>query len=391
MVRLLFITDYSEQFSYKLLNGIISYSKNTEPWTICKMPTSYKVDNGFEAILKWAVEWKADVVIGQFDDGDDVSLFRKYGIVAFAQDYRHRFSTIPNITSEYTLTGRMAARHFLGRGFKEFAFFGFHDTCWSDERAEGFKAELVGAGIPAGSYHEYRLQDIQYTWYSESAEIQEWLLSLPKPVAIMACDDNQGNILLEACNACGLKCPFDVAVIGVDDDEIVCEMSNPSLSSIRLNIEKSGSEVAKTATRMIRQRRYEESDIIIHPVDVVSRISSSAFAVNDPEILKAMQYIHQNLESKINVEDVLSKVPLSRRLLEVRFKRATGSTIYNYISRARMSRFAQLILESDDSITNIAVRMNETDTKGITRRFRDFYGCTPSEYRANHSNKTNWI
>ena len=103
-MRLLFITDFTEQFAYRFLSGILDYARTTELWVICKMPPSYKRQLGMEGVVAWAKEWHADVVIGQFDPDDDVTLFRKNGIVALAQDYIVKFDAIPNITGDYALT-----------------------------------------------------------------------------------------------------------------------------------------------------------------------------------------------------------------------------------------------------------------------------------------------
>ncbi|MDR9825369.1 substrate-binding domain-containing protein, partial [Vibrio sp. FNV 38] len=129
---------------------------------------------------------------GQFEPTDDIGLFAKNGLVAIAQDYKKRFATIPNITADYIGTGRMAAKFFLDRGFRNFGFFGFNDVCWSDERCEGFRREVEAAGF-GGSFYAYRMQEIAMVWHYQRNRLSEWLLSLPKPIAIMACDDNQGS------------------------------------------------------------------------------------------------------------------------------------------------------------------------------------------------------
>ena len=379
-MRLIFITDFTEQFAYRLLRGIFNYSQRTEQWVVCKMPPAYKHQLGMEGVVAWAKEWRADVVIAQFDPEDDVSLFVENGIVALAQDFITKFDCIPNITADYDLTGSMAAEHFLAKGFENFAFFGYNGVCWSDERCEGFKSRIEKAGYGHNLYI-YDRQNIDNLWYYDQSVLMDWLLSLPKPVAIMACDDNQGSILLQACNSCGLKIPFDVAVLGVDNDEILCNMSDPAMSSINVDIERGGYEVAAMVDRMVKDGVYVGEDIVLKPLRVVERVSSSVLATNDPAVLQAIRFICANVDHKVSVDDVLKNVPMSRRLLEQRFKNATGLTIYNYISKQRINRFAQLLLTSNDSISEIAERLDEFDTKSISRRFKDIKGCTPSEYR----------
>ena len=385
-MKLLFITDFTEQFAYRFLRGIFNYSLRTEQWVVCKMPPAYKRELGLEGVVAWAKEWNADVVIAQFDPEDDVSLFRKNGIVALAQDFISKFSDIPNITADYDLTGSMAADHFLAKGFKNFGFFGYNGVCWSDERCEGFRKRVEKAGF-GDSFHMYDKQHIENMWYYDQSVLADWLLSLPKPIAIMACDDNQGNILLQACNSCGLKIPFDVAIIGVDNDEILCNMSDPAMSTINVDIERGGYEAAAMVDRMVNDPSYLGEDVVLKPLNVVERVSSSVFATDDKAVIKALRFIQANVDRRIQVTDVLEHVPLSRRLLEQRFKKMTGCSIYNYISIQRMERFAQLLLSSNDSVTEIAARLDEFDTKSISRRFKAIKGYTPSEFRKNELRK----
>jgi LacI family transcriptional regulator len=381
MVRLLFITDFTESFAYALLRGIIRYSNQSdEQWVVCRMPPAYKKTMGLKGVIKWAKKWGADAVIGQFEASDPVELFRRNGIVAFAQDYKTKFNNIPNITGDYIGTGRMAAELYLHKGFRNFAFFGYKNVCWSDERCAGFRQRLEEAGL-GGNFYLYDKQEIDNLWYYEAAPLEKWLRSLPKPVAVMACDDNQGNALIEACNSAGVKIPSEVSVIGVDNDEVVCTLSNPTLSSISVDIEQGGFETARMTVRMLQDPFYKGSDITLRPKRIVHRVSTSAYATTDKEVLTALQFIRQNLGKKISVEDVLEQVPLSRRILEVRFKKVIGNSIYQYISQQRISRFAELLLETNDSIQEIAYKLGEDDAKAICRRFKELKGCTPSEWR----------
>lgn len=138
MIRLILLSDFTESFSYNLLKGVLMYANSHEPWVVCRMPLSYKQTYGIKGVLKWAKTWHADAIIGRFDNDDNVEIFRENGIIAIAQDYKARFSNIPNITGDYYKTGRMAAEFFLRKGYQNFAFYGYRDTVWSQERCEGF-------------------------------------------------------------------------------------------------------------------------------------------------------------------------------------------------------------------------------------------------------------
>lgn len=386
MARLLFITDYTEQFAYRLLRGVINYSKESERWVVYRMPLSYKREMGIDGLIQWCKQWKADVVIGQFDEGDDVSLFRKNGIIALAQDYFVKFKDIPNITADYHQTGAMAAIHFLNKGYRNFGFFGYEGVCWSDERYEGFADTIKEAGYEKNLFL-YNRQNLENLWSYDAMSLSKWLGKLPKPIAIMACDDNQGNLLLNACNTFGIAIPDEVAVIGVDNDEVLDNLSGPTLSSIDIDIELGGYNAANMVVRMMNDPSFAGEDIVLRPISVVTRMSTSVLATKDKEVVKALQFISNNIEKKIAVPDILKEIPLSRRLLEKRFKQATGDTIYNYISHQRVERFCYLLLHSKSTISEIAYKMNEDDPKSFCRRFKTIKGCTPSEYRDNELRK----
>lgn len=379
-MRVIFISDFTESFAFKLLKGLVSYSRTHGDWEICRMPPEYKKNIGIAGVVDWAKRWKADAVIGQFDASEDIGLFRKNGIVVVAQDYQQRFKGIPNITADYIGTGRMAAEYFLERGFKNFAFFGFKDVCWSDERYEGFRNTIEKAGF-GDSFSEYRGQDIHALWYYERENVSRWIQQLPKPVAVMACDDNQGTNLIGACNSIGVKSPAEVAIIGVDDDEMVCELNIPSLSSIRVDIEKGGFETAALIDRLVNNGGEEVCDVVLKPEKVVGRISSASYGTSDAEIQKAIQFIHTNLQKKIAVKDILENVPLSRRLLERRFKAVTGKAVYQYISEQKIQLFANMLADTNEPVINLAINLGESDSKGISRRFKVVYGCSPNEWR----------
>ena len=135
------------------------------------------------------------------------------------------------------------------------------------------------------------------------------------------------------------------------------------------------------ATQMVKDPSYQGMDIVLQPLHIVTRESSNLITTKDIQVHQALTFIHSNLDHKIDVTDVLQQVAMSRRLLEQRFLKATGKTIYQYISEQRIDYFARLLLDTQDSIGNLAARMDEPDPKSMSRRFKELKGCTPSEYR----------
>jgi|WetSurMetagenome_2_1015567.scaffolds.fasta_scaffold20073_3 LacI family transcriptional regulator len=383
MIRLVLLTDFTEAFAHYLLKGILNYSKGREPWVVCRMPPSFRQQYGIDGVLEWMKKWEADAIIAQFDVDDQVNEFKENGIVALAQVLKSRFSEIPNITSDYQQAGELAANFFLQKGFRNFAFYGNKNLVWSEGRCRGFRNCINEKGY-GKNFYEYKNQEIDNLWFYESGPLADWLLSLPKRTALMACDDNQGNKIMEVCRLIGIKVPEEISVIGVDDDETICNLSDPPLSSIRMDVEKGGYEAAELIDNMLRNHDFLFTDVCIEPIKIVNRLSTDIYSTDDPYVLTALKYISQHLIAGISVTDVVKQVPLSRRLLEIRFKQVTNQPIYQYIFNLRMERFAQLLLESDASIGEIALSVGLTDYKNLARQFKVQMKCLPSEYRKSH-------
>ncbi len=385
MARVILLTDFSEVYARQLLRGIVQYSKEHEPWVLCKMPHPYRERNGLEGVLAWALKWKADAIIAQFRPGDEVEMFSRHGIIPVAQDFISRFHGIPNITGAHRQAGKMGAAYFIRKGFRHFAFYGIKDVVWSEERCEGFREELKRKRLDE-SFYAYSYVDPGDLWFYESDVLIEWLKTLPKPVAIMACDDNQGHHIIEACKQSGIQVPEQIAVLGVDNDESVCTLSDPPLSSLCQAVEKGGYDTAALIDRLIRRKgKTEPGDITVLPTHIVTRRSSDIYATDDRYMATVLTYIHQHSDRRVPVEELVALVPLSRRLLELRFKETTGLPVYTYALHLRMEKFAQQLIGSKAPIVEIAARMGLTDYKNVARQFRQIKGCSPSEYRVKHS------
>jgi LacI family transcriptional regulator len=377
------LTDFTESFSHRLLYGILQYSKERQKqrWVVCRMPPSFKEKHGIRGVLEWAKNWNADAIVGKFDQSDDLSLFVHAGIVTLAQDHKQQFDSVPNVTSDYQATGRMAADFFLNRDFHSFAFTGYYSTIWSDERYKGFKSRIfsINPNCQFSAFFDYNADQ---PWEPDDSKLMHWLRSLPRHTAVFCCDDCQGSMVLEACNEAGINVPSEIAVLGVDNDELRDELCEPTLSSVNLDIERGGYELAKMIEDIKVCHAGYKNNIIIPNLSIVSRASTNTFATDDPYIQKAIDFIHSHLEHAISVSDLLLHLPLSRRLLEIKFKQATGSTIHDYIISNRLNLFASILLESSRPIKEIALDFSFENYGNLIRLFKQEKGCTPTEYRA---------
>lgn len=197
----------------------------------------------------------------------------------------------------------------------------------------------------------------------------------------MTCDDNQGLHITEACKQNKIRIPEEVAVLGVDNDEMLCDLSDPPLSSIGLDIEKGGYDTAKLMEHMIKNGHDDHYDIFVKPTQVITRQSTDIYATNDDYIASTLKFIHKNIEKNLQVDEVVKQVPLSRRTLEKRFLQITGYPIYKYIFNLRIEKFTQKLLETDQTIFEIAMDLGLNDSKNIARQFKQVKGCNPIEYR----------
>ena len=172
------------------------------------------------------------------------------------------------------------------------------------------------------------------------------------------------------------RIPNDIAILGVDNDETICKLSAPNLSSLSQGVEQGGYDVARLIDRLIRNPEAEWEDVMVMPLNIITRQSTDIYANNDPHIAEVLRYISQ----KITVDDLVKLVPLSRRLLETRFKKSMGTSIYDYIIQTRIEKMMQLLCEGL-SVSEAAAELGFSDIKNVSRTFRQLKGITPSEYR----------
>lgn len=380
-MKLIVMSDFTESWAYRLLQGVMKYSNEGETWVITRMPPSFRQKYGLKGVLKWAKKWGANAIIGQFEPYDKVDMFYKNGIVAIAQDYKKRFRKIPNITSDYRKCGRMAADFFINKGFRNFAFFGYKNVVWSQERYEGFRDRIAEKGF-IKSLYDNQSQSLENLWFYDMDEVRKWVRTLPPSTAMLACDDTQASKIIEVCKLEGINVPSQIAILGVDDDNIMCNLSDPAISSISYNLIQGGYDTAKLIDKLVKNPDAKISDINLQPITIVSRKSTDIYATTDPAILKTLNFIHDNLGNKLSVNDIVKQVPLSRRLLEIRFKKATGQTIHNYINTLRMNKFSELLVSSNRPIVVLAEEVGLSVPANVSRQFKSWSGMTPQEFRA---------
>ena len=378
MIKILLVIDYSSEFSRRLMRGLIKYSKANGSFIFYRLPSYYKTLYGKEGIVEWAKERKVDAVIALWDHGKTNSL-KQLKIPILLQNYKERSDYYSNITGDYFGTGVMAAKFFIQRKFQNFAFYGNKGVVWSRERAHGFKNEVDKAG---GKYFYFESENLRGgDWTASHILLHKWLLSLPKPVALFACDDNFALQVSEICKMNDIKIPKEVSLLGVDNDDLICNLSDPPISSIVLDVEKGGYEAGRLIHQLIKEEKTEPFNIIINPTRFELRQSTELYNIDDEYIQKVVSYIVEKFDTDISIDDLSHIVPLSRRNLEIKFKNEMGTSIYQFILELRIDHFSNLLLTTDRSLFDLALESGFNDCKNISRIFKKFKGATPVEYR----------
>lgn len=289
------------------------------------------------------------------------------------------------LTSDSEGAVRLAVEHLLEKGLRHFAFVGIAGKVWSDRRQQAFVQQIAEAGHEAHVYH--CASRCRPPWSREQAAMSRWLAALPKPVGVLACNDDRGREVLAACRQARLRVPEEVAVIGVDNDELLCDLSDPPLSSVALGAERAGFEAAALLDGLMAGRVKKPQRLVAAALGVVARRSTDVLHHEDPDVAAALRFIHDNAGQPIRVYDVVADSGDARRTLEIRFRQALGRSIHTEIQRTRLERARQLLLETDLPLPKVAQACGFGSPSYLASVFHRNLGVTPIKYRANNRNR----
>ncbi len=292
---------------------------------------------------------------------------------------------IPSVISEDDEMGIEAADHFLERGFRSLACCTSKGLEWELERARGFRqaAENAACQFSEFSYEPAFETDLDRRELdNESSErMIQWLNSLEKPVGIFATNDTRAFHVLETCKAIGIQVPREVAIVGVDNNVLICNSIRPSLSSVEPNALRVGYEAAALLDRMMAGEDVPKAPLLIPPKGIATRMSSDVLAVEDPAVVKALEFIHANLSNSIGVEDIVDATKVSRSTLENRFRSMLGSTIAGEIARQRLRHAKTLLLDTDIPVEEVARLSGFRRATYFSSFFNTQTGLAPGAWR----------
>ena len=388
------ILDAARPYDRLIIAGVAQFAREQTQWSL------YVEEDPLQKLPDLG-RWHGQGIIANFDDRRVATAIRGLDVpvvgVGGGYGWHDAASGIPYIYTDNAAIGRLGAEHLLTCGFEALAFCGYPRTAtsgWSEERAAAFARACDRIKRPCHTFtgrhgNARRWADLQ-------GELTRWLAQLPKPLGLMACNDVRARHVLEACRTLGLRVPHDVAVLGVDNDEMICELTDPPLSSIDQAARRIGYEAAAVLDRLMKgasemagrgrggkPRRVHSTPqrIVVPPIGVVARASTDTLATRDPAVAETLQALRRTPWSKPAVEALAAAVGLSRTGLESRFKAAVGRSIHEEYIRLRLTATRRLITGSDLPLKTVASRSGFPSVQYMTTFVRRHTGLTPARLR----------
>lgn len=384
MKKVILLVENDRGFGRELMRGIARYAALQGPWTFYHLRVFYLDKTGriTNTELSRIRNWGPDGIIAREFTENTRNIVHSLGIPGI-------LSTIFNEEPEKDLghifvdnvkVGEMASIHLLERGFRHFAFCGLDDFFWSWRRFEGFKNVLDKAGYTPYLYRQPKTK-ADRLWDNEQKILEKWVQGLPKPLGLMCCIDERSQDVIAACSNIGISMPEEVAVIGGDNDELMCELSNPQLSSVAVNGFQAGYKAAELLDHMMQGKNPSNLTVRVSPTHVVTRHSTDIFAVEDEVVSQALRYIRSRVNEPIQVEDVAREVAVTRQGLNKKFRRYLGRTVHMEINKVRVDYIARQLIETNLPIGHISEKLLFTDAKHLSRVFARLKGVSPTHYR----------
>ena len=370
--------------------GITQYIRNNGHWQLIAWP-----DNSFESLVFLEKQGCQGAIINVPTSAKAQQLLR-VGIPIIAYSTLQDMGKLPYISTDSRRVAKLAFEYLSNKQFESFAFFGLTEARWTRDRLKYFSdfvsqsgnALHIFKGKPihvANNLISFAKLWIDTTLKRGQQDLVEWLEQLPKPVAVLASCDILGFHLSHVAKEIGLSIPDDIAILGIDNNEALCNICMPPLSSIALNLNKAGYDAAELLDQIISgKEQLKGQQIKIQPIHVKERASTDIFAIDDTDVIKALKYIRSHNREPMQVEDIARHVCISKRSLQMKFHQILNTSIHDEIIHAHFLIARQLLLETNLSIENIAIRSGFHYSSNMRRAFLDITGLLPHKYRQTH-------
>lgn len=361
---------FNERYDHQIAIGIIKFARTRPDWSLVGNEWLLRSTRGHRAVRR------PDGIIARITNHKSLRALMAHGvpIVDIANSYEH--AGLPVVSNDDHLTGQMAGRHFVGKGFRHFAYVGTEEATWSKMRHEG-----LCRAVRDFQEEEPAVFNVGLSWLYRMFGLDglaRWLARLPRPCAVMAVNDLVGYRITMAARIAGLCIPDDIAVMGVDNEEVYCELSQPRLTSIACDCERIGMEAANLLAQLL-----DMSDplrwMAIPPLGIDDKESTGIIIGQDPLIRAVKNFIRANVGRGINVADVASAFPVSRRTLEKRFRDAEDKTVHDELIGVRLDK-ARSLLRAGKSVNESCYASGFASVQYFYHSFKTRYGVTPAQF-----------
>jgi LacI family transcriptional regulator len=379
------LVETSRGYGRQVALGVARYSSLHGPWSFMLTP------GDFDQILPEMKYWGGDGIIARLENEQVERAVLAADLPTIALDMNERqldpenpLSRFTNLAVDSEAAAELVADHLIGHGLKNFAFVGVKGKIWSKRREVAFAKRVAADGHQIAIY-EPTDDESKVPWELERGRLADWLSTLPRPVGVMACNDVRGRQVLDACRMASLVVPKDVAVVGVDNDELFCELAYPTLSSVALNGVMAGYRAAERLDAMMRRKAKPTTrgtTLAVEALRVIERESSNLYNIDDVVVVAALQFITQARGKRLAVDDVVKVSNLSQRELDRRFREAVGHSISSEIQRTQLDLAKRLLEETDHPVPQIAKMAGYSSASYMIQVFRRRLDTTPAKYRA---------
>lgn len=376
MPRVAILVDTSISWGRRVIKGINNYTLKHEAWQL------FVEARGVEERIQLPAGWQGEGVIARVGNEMMAADLRSHKLpVVNVSGIQLAGINFPQVTTDVDALAALASRHFLDRGFRQFAYFSLLGLSYVATQQNAFIAAAKQAGCQCDVYGVKPHGGAEPDWNLDSAALGQWLKALPKPVGILTWNADSGRQLIYACELAGLHVPEEVAVLCGSDDDLLCEVSHIPMSAVLVAAEQIGYKAAEMLHRMMKGNAAPKKPLLLPPLGVATRQSTETMAIGDVALVKALSFIRENAAELIQVEDVTRQAGVSRRGLERRFMQVLGRTPAEEIRRVHLERAKKLLLETDLPIPDVASGSGFGSPEYMTYVFRSEFQQTPLKYR----------
>jgi LacI family transcriptional regulator len=364
------------------MRGVVDYADRHGGWLVTTSPPTLGGTDEFAINVYTLQGWPGDGVITSIHSDTEAEAAAQLGIPVVNISGALEHSPVPRVMVDHYSIGRLAAEHLLERGFRRLAYCGTKGLFYSKQRMIGFMRCAEKAGVQCDVYETPRSTNQRAPWQHRAGPLNEWLRHLRPPLGLMAMQDYRARVVIDECRHLGLDVPHDVAVIGVDNDPTICEFCQPTLSSVSRNAWRMGYDAAATLDLLMDGRKPVNPDAVIIPEGIVARQSTDTVAVDDPHVADAVHFMRDHLGEPFGIKQVMQNISVSRRQLELRFRRALQCTPHEYLCRLRVDHAKDLLANRADlKIRSIATACGFSSEERMRLVFRRLTGTSPLDYR----------